>query len=288
MVEVIDFEGKRQGTFDPSVGRITDLEFSPGGRFLAVSGGLAGSAGGIALLSWPQSDVLSGTMSFKDQATAVAWHPAGALIAVSSADQSVGVHAVMGGTIATNPVYRMVNHSRAVLDLGFDPEGELLVTASADRSLKVWEASSGKLLRSLANHTEIVNSVAMRPRTRFGDQLLPSYCASGGDDKTVRIWQPGIGRMVRIVRYHEAEVLAVLWHPDGTRLFSADRAGVVRIIDGDSDQVLVRWNAHSDWIYALAIDAKGDRLATADWKGAIKLWDLTRKRPELLLEQFAD
>ena len=281
-MRIYGVEGGLQRALDGGLGRITALEFSPNGRILAICGGLAGSSGSVTLRSWPEGHALGKVGGFRDEATGIAWHPKGNRIAISSADRTVSVHEVPNDTIAEKPIYRLVKHSRAVLDLCFDPAGELLVTASADRSLKVWEADDGHLMRSLANHTEIVNAVAMRPLMRFGGQTLPPYCASAGDDKTVRIWQPGIGRMVRIVRYHDAEVTAIVWHPSGKRLYSADRDGVVRIIDGESDRILGKWKAHDDWIYALAIDPEGKYLATGDWSGVTRQWDLTATPPRLI------
>jgi len=48
----------------------------------------------------------------------------------------------------------------------------------------------------------------------------------------------------------------------------------VRVIDADSDQILHSWAAHDDWIYGLAISPDGQLLATGDWKGIVKTWDV--------------
>lgn len=252
--------------------RISDLEFAPGGEYLAVCGGLIGSYGEVQLRRWPGGESARVIGGFSDLVTAVAFHPNADRLAVGSADRTVAVHSLAGGKTNKTLVHQMVNHSRAVLDLGYDAEGRFLVTASADRSLKVWNSETGKAIRSLGNHTEIVNALAIRPTVRFSDQVLPFYCASASDDRTVRVWQPGIGRMVRIVRYHDAEVNAVVWHPDGDRLYSADRAGMVRVIDAESDRILGSWQAHDDWIYGLVTSRDGRLLATGDWTGSVKIW----------------
>jgi len=265
--------GKEQNREEAPFARITDLEFSPNGKRVAIAGGLPGSSGTVQLRRWPGGEVERTIDGFTDQVTAVSFHPDGRRIAVASADRTVVVHDLGKPKGGDAIIYRLVNHSRAVLDVGYDAEGRFLVTASADRSLKVWESESGRAVRSLGNHTEIVNAVAIRPSVRFGDGVLPFYCASASDDRTVRVWQPGIGRMVRIVRYHDAEVNAVVWHPDGDRLYSADRAGVIRVIDGESDRILGQWQAHDDWIYRLVINKDGSRLASGDWTGSVKIWE---------------
>jgi WD40 repeat protein len=161
-----------------------------------------------------------------------------------------------------------------VLGVRFSPDGKTVVTASADRSIKVWEAG-GKLLRTLTQHTEIVHCLAIRPTTEAGAADAPPWsCASGSDDKTVRIWQPGIGRMVRIVRKHEGAIFALAYTSSGVTLFSAGADGVIRAIDADSDQIRFEFKGHDDWIYALAVSPDGKSLVSGDWAGNFKLWQL--------------
>src|SRR5690606_33332140 len=97
-------------------------------------------------------------------------------------------------------------HAGPVLGVDYSPDGKLLVSAGADRSLKVWKAATGELLRSFTNHTEGVHSVAFRPPAGAAGNPH-AYCVSASDDRTVRVWQPEIGRMVRIVRGHGGAVL---------------------------------------------------------------------------------
>jgi len=274
--------GGKAATLACAFARITDLAFSPDGKWLAVAGGLPGSAGGFRLFDWAGRREMAHRAGFSDTATAVAFHPSGEALAVTGADRTVRVFRLKAGRAETKPVFELRDHSRAVLDAAWTPDGELLVTGSADRSLKVWQWPSGRLLRSLGNHTEIVHCLAMRPPVVFAGRTLPAYCASGSDDRTVRIWQPGIGRMVRIVRYHEGPVFALAWRPDGSRLFSAGKEGRIRVIDGDSDEVLDQWAAHDDWIFSLAMSPDGRLLASGDWSGEVKLWRIDEKKPRLL------
>ena len=68
-------------------------------------------------------------------------------------------------------------HQDQVLRVAFDPKGEILASASADKTLKLWDVQSGKLLRTLEGHTEEVWGVAFAPQ---GGML-----ASSSQDKTV-------------------------------------------------------------------------------------------------------
>ena len=235
--------------------------FSADGKTLAVAGGTPGDIGGVHLLEWPSGKVRGKWNVFEDVATCVAFGPSGEL-AAGGADHSVVLLDLRReGRVAM----RFEGHTKATRGLAFAPNGKSLVSVSADRTVKLWNAVTGKLERSFGNHLGPVHAVAFRPGA------VPSFCVTASDDKTVRVWKPGIGRMVRIVRGHGGAVFAVAFSPDGRRIFSVGQEGTGRILDEDSDKVLHEWKAHDDWVYALAVGPDG-KLATGDWRGEVKVW----------------
>ena len=225
----------------PSPSGASALAFSGDGTILAVAGGVPGTSGKVVLLDWKAGAVLGEIGGFTDVVTAVAFGPDGT-VAAASADRSAALFTLHDNGKRSVRAAEFVGHAGPVLDVDFSPDGRSVVTASADRSIKVWE-KGGKLLRTLTHHTDIVQCLAIRPAAAArpdATDVPPWACASGGDDKTVRVWQPGIGRMVRIVRRHEGSVLALAYAPDGKRLFSAGADGFIRAIDADSDQIHLR------------------------------------------------
>ncbi len=48
--------------------------------------------------------------------------------------------------------------------MAFDPQGGTLASGSDDKTVKLWEARSGKLLRTLEGHQSRVTSVAFDPQ----------------------------------------------------------------------------------------------------------------------------
>lgn len=285
-VEVRNLEGlKLKRTMNQPFPKVGGLVFSPKGDELVVAGGVPGVEGGVQRFDWPSGKPLPSLTNHSDVANAAVFSPDGSMVLTVGSD---GV-----GQLLERPdgklTRTLAGHAGPVLGGAFSPDGKWMVTASADRSVKVWDAISGKLERSFSHHTEIVHCIAFRPASaRSADESRGAaaapgiaQCATGSDDRTVRIWQPGIGRMVRIIRGHDGPVFALAYHPEGARLFSAGKEGVIRTLDADSDQILHQWQAHGDWIYALAMSPDGRRLASGDWAGKVRLWDLKAGQPSL-------
>ena len=275
-------DGTTQRTLNCDLAKITALTLSPDGRILAVSGGTPGESGAAHLFDWKQRKIMNKLEGDDDLVTSVAFNSDGTQFVVASADATVKIFRIEEGGRETTLAFTLTDHAGPVLAVAFSPDGKTIVTASVDRSLKVWDASTGKLLRTFSNHTAIVHCVTFRPSGKMPTETIPAFCASGSDDKTVRVWQPEIGRMVRIVRQHEGAVLALAYSRDGIRLFSAGTEGIVRVIDAEGDAIRHQWKAHDDWIHSLAMSSEGTKLATGDWAGRVKLWDISDEIPRLL------
>ena len=104
----------------------------------------------------------------------IAFSPDGRLLAVAS---SIGVYLYAAADLRE---VRFLPTDAPVWSVAFSPDGRLLASGSLDNTIRLWDAASGALLRTLEGHTRSVNSVAFSPDGRA--------LASGSWDGTVRLW----------------------------------------------------------------------------------------------------
>jgi WD40 repeat protein len=234
---------------------VHDLSFSPDGKWLLVAGGSPAEAGSVELRSWPDARLIRRVKEHEDLVYRVAWSPDGARWATAGADGICNVVAAH----TDQPIVRYEGHSRPVLTIAYLPDGQTIVSAGADQTLRLWNSTTGKHLRTLDNHVGSVNEVAVQPAA---SRDVPAIVASISEDRTVRLWQPSIGRLMRFGRLKSAP-RTLVWSPDGNRLVIGCNDGHVRIVDANTADIISDTPALSGRIYALLIDPRQRRILYA-------------------------
>ena len=265
---------------------VAACDFSPDGRFILSIDG----SGGLAV--W---DARSGNRIASKVALAredCAWSPDGRWIATA------GEFVFGGGEIqfwnaqplelrtALRRDHRVVwepgenrgkmvtgiepGHSQSVSACAFSPNGRILVSASEDRALKLWDVERHQQIATLVGHEAEVTACCFAPD---GHRL-----ASGSADGTLRLWDVESATGGGVTSQHTEKVATLVYSRAAERFLSGSGDGSMKLWSGDG-QVVATLPGHEGGPHAAVASATGRRVVSVAFGGVVGevgLWDPVR------------
>jgi WD40 repeat protein len=210
-------------------------------------------------------DVVEGHMISSDPTYslwAVAFSPDGQTFYTSGFDQN---NAILRRDVETGAIIQQyTGHTLGIIDIALTRDGQHFLTASWDKTIKLWDAETGEVIHSYEGHTDWVWDVAWSP----DEQTFLSASA----DKTAILWDVATGREIRRFVGHIDGVLAVTFNHEGNLAISGGRDNIAILWDVQTGELLRRFTGHTGWIRGLQYSPAADVFATADGDTTIRLW----------------
>jgi WD40 repeat protein len=154
-------------------------------------------------------------------------------------------------------------HGAHVVTAMFSPDGRFVVTASDDRTARLWETATGREIRRFEGHTGFVRVATFSPDGRL--------VVTGSADSTARIWDVATGRELRRFTEHTNQVRWAAFSPDGRFLVTASNDSTARIAGtAGAARALV---GHRNQVWSAAFSPDGLLVVTASNDSTARIWD---------------
>lgn len=261
--------------------RINAITLLKDGKTLVIAGGRPGQEGEVRTYTLPELkddnvQTLIGTtpgqgactseiLALDDEALCLALNKEGTKLAIGSTDRKIRLYST--ANFSDKPKI-LTHHADWVNSITFSDDGKLLLSASRDRTVKIWDLQADKQLLLFPDHQNNVYSVAIRSD---GKQAL-----SGGEDHQLRTWTPAAGgKQIRAYpAFFTKGITQVLYRPGKSQAVAASADGTVRLINPENGASVFQMKGHSDWVFALALSPDAKYIASAAWNGEVRIFDL--------------
>ncbi len=139
-------------------------------------------------------------------------------------------------------------HYESVKSVAFTPDGRYLLSGSRDKSIKLWELSTGRELRSYPGHESTINDLVLMPD---GQHFISSSA-----DKTAKMWNIASGELIKTFAGHTNYLTSVAVSPDGRYLLTAGFDWEAILWDINSGKELRRFKVRPDKGIGYGIDTE--------------------------------
>ncbi|KPA79442.1 hypothetical protein ABB37_05280 [Leptomonas pyrrhocoris] len=153
-------------------------------------------------------------------------------------------------------------HSGPIYTVAVAPNDQYVATGGKDKAVNVWNITGKKMFRaaSLKGHRRGISSLAFSPV----DRVL----ASASNDGSVRLWSLVSLTCLKALQVDRTSVLQLSFFNNGTQLVTGNAEGVLRVWAIASSESVWSAEAHTEKIWALAVEERSEGSETVFYSGA--------------------
>src|SRR2546421_2136085 len=161
-------------------------------------------------------------------------------------------------------------------DVSFSNDGTLIAAGGGQTArvgqVKIWNATTGDLVKSFQGHKDAIYSVAISPNKQF--------LATGSYDQKIILWDIATGKLIKELEGHNGSVTDLSFRPDGKVLASASADRTVKLWDVASGERRDTLSQSLKELYTVAFSPDGKRLVAGGVDNRIRLWEISETAAE--------
>lgn len=168
-----------------------------------------------------------------------------------------------------NAQQNLEGHNDKISFIKFSNDSKLLASGGYDKTIKIWDTSSGFNLKTLKVNADIIKALDFSP----DDKLIAGIAT----DKKIRIWNISAGREIISFQRCSEKVTSLIFGKNGKTLINACNDGSINISDVISGKLLHSFKSESNSVISLALN-KNNILASQGTDSQIYLWNLNENK----------
>lgn len=165
--------------------------------------------------------------------------------------------------LADDSIKTFKGHQNGVKSIAIS--NNLLISASKDQTIKVWDINAGTEIRTCYGHNSDVTSISFSPDA--------TQAISGDLDGNIILWDINTCQVSHKFS-NETKIKSVSWSPNGNYVLSAHDNGMVKLWDIKAKQELRTFTGHTDQVSDVSFSPDSSKVLSASKDTTIKLWNV--------------
>ncbi|MBN3292821.1 LIS1 protein, partial [Polypterus senegalus] len=165
--------------------------------------------------------------------------------------------------------YALSGHRSPVTRVIFHPVFSVMVSASEDATIKVWDYETGDFERTLKGHTDSVQDISFDQTGK----LLASCSA----DMTIKLWDFQGFECIRTMHGHDHIVSSVAIMPNGDHIVSASRDKTIKMWEVATGYCVKTFTGHREWVRMVRPNQDGTLIASSSNDQTVRVWVVATK-----------
>ena len=167
----------------------------------------------------------------------------------------------------------LTGHEGSVASVCFSPNGKTIASGSGDKTVRLWDATTGKSLKALTGHIDRVDKVQSVCFSPDGKII-----ASGSFDNIVWLWDATTGKLLKTLIGHTDKVRSVCFSPDGKIIASGSSDETVQLWNATTGGDLQTLTGHMSSVVSVCFSPDGKTIASGSSDGTILMFGVDSEK----------